>query len=57
MSYPYRARECLACGRWIELTRNATYRRHFSPGLNGRLHLCPTSKRNALTPAELAKRA
>jgi RNA polymerase primary sigma factor len=39
----------------VALTRNGTYRRHFTASESGRLHACLASRRNALTPAELVR--
>jgi hypothetical protein len=51
----YPPRYCQACGKGVAVTRNGTYRRHFTSAENGRLHRCLASGRNALTPAELAR--
>ena len=51
----YPARYCEACGKGVAVTRNGTYRRHFTSSDNGRLHACVASGRNALTPGELGR--
>jgi len=53
--HTYPPRYCPTCGKGVALTRNGTYRRHFTTSESGRLHACLASGRNALTPAELAQ--
>ena len=52
----YPNRYCQACGKAVALTRNGTYRRHYTSTGNGKPHTCPASGGNALTPAELSRR-
>ena len=51
----YSPRYCPSCGKGLPLTRNGTYRRHFTTSESGQIHKCPASGRNGLTPAERAR--
>ena len=51
----YPPRYCEDCGKGVAVTRNGTYRRHFTRSQSGRLHVCLASGRNALTAAELGR--
>ena len=48
----YEPRHCRTCDKSVHVTAFGTYRRHYTTGPSGRLHLCPASGCNALTRAE-----